>query len=898
MESLLETKEKPLLNRGLSSAKVPHFLVKWRGYPIKDATWEPRSALMLRCSDMVQAFEETRGRRTNTAIAPQSLAQSESPLPVGPEEDVVQSSVEVPAPEASEPPSYAIVNREQRNSCRTGSRSSRLAAQPRKSYDESKRRTATVASLSLLDHVGKGPSPRVRSTTAKKLRIALAPRSEWVAGRWWRRVDHRLMPTTPRALLSNFWIPIVEPVCLMTSTDTLSSIPTLKAVRLVGSLAVGDADQVRVVFYSSEKTYFSWYNRLSDGRLSSLSFPGGSVETVDHFYSSQGGVDIEETYLQACHRLLQTQLVCYPWAIRELVEGVVLRSPKGHRVVNGSEPHSRSCKVWLVSVPDLFDAAPRDPVTHVEAKWRTVPQLSSSLSLPSFDEWDMRSLVEHGLRYQPDRPLAIDVLAVVSGPSFLPVNGKQLMSMVANCVACQAPNLQRCTGCLRGTCCQPNPSCVVCCGLTTHGRKRPTQGQALGVEYKDPGHSSKQRRASAGNTPVLDRVAKASYAGDPHSHAADAMASMATGSGSADPLESSIDPTADYFGQRVSESPTSWAQRASATLSQVLGLIKSGLAMSPEGKLSVVNPAIIRQPQDKASTLSVLEPFVGSQCLRETKAQQALCAVLARVIWPEVLSTDKVAGQAWDPPVNSRSITRWNRKIRDLNGAICEAAGLDLRTVMKADGFKAITATGSLQLSTAMVGLNIPLKSDPTSASLSTVPMPSIPPTLFHAVTPSPTIPSSVLAPVGQSSPVDEPQLLEGILGASKGELESTLPLWPFLEPALRLIQDKEKTVDARLENRAFSRYLAEKAGESCYVLATSNERKLVLRVGWKAYHASFDAAYRVHRRALVPASWCSSDVSADIQRFYEDSFYHHKRLPVAERSVVTFGVELVRVIS
>ena len=197
-----------------------------------------------------------------------------------------------------------------------------------------------------------------------------------------------------------------------------------------------------------------------------------------------------------------------------------------------------------------------------------------------------------------------------------------------------------------------------------------------------------------------------------------------------------------------------------------------------------------------------------------------------------------------------------------------------------------------------MVGLNIPLKSDPTSASLSTVPMPSIPPTLFHAVTPSPTIPSSVHTPVGQPSSVDEPQLLERILGASEGELKSILPLWPFLEPALGLIQHKEKTVDARLENRAFSRYLAEKAGESCYVLATSNERKLVLRVGWKSYHASFGAAYQVHRRALVPASWCSSDVSADIQRFYENNFYHRKQLPVAERSVVTFGVELVRVIS
>ena len=754
VESLLEAGERPLLNRGLSSAKVPHLLVKWRGYPVKDATWEPRSALMLRCSDMVQAFEETRGRRTNTVGAPQSPAQSEDPVHERPGEDVVQSSIEVPAPEALDPPSYEQVNREQRKSSKnTGSRSSRLAAQPRKSYDESKRKTATIASLSLLDRIEKGPSPRVRSTTANKLRIALAPRSEWVAGRWWKRVNERSLPSTPHPSLSNFWVPIVEPVCLMTSTDALSSVPTLKEVRLVGSLAMGDADQVRIVFYSSsERTYFSWYNRLLDGGLSSLSFPGGSVETVDHFYSSQGEVDIEETYLQACHRLLQIQLVCYPWAIRELVEGVVLKSPKGHRVVNGSEPHSRSCKVWLVSVPDLFDAAPRDPETHVEAKWRTVPQLSSSLSLPSFDEWDMRSLVEHGLRYQPDPPLTIDVLAVVSGPSVPPFNGKQLMSMVASCAACQAPNLQRCTGCLRGTCCQPNPSCVVCCGLTQHGRKRPIQDQALGVEYEDHGNSGigmgwtgqgKQRRASVSNAPVLSRVAKASYAGDPHSHAADAMASMATGSGSADPLESTIDPTANYPGQRVSESPILWAHRASATLSQVVGLIKSGLAMSPEGKLSIINTTIIRQ-QGKPSTLSVLEPFVGSQCLRETKAQQALCAVLARLIWPDVLSTDKAASEAWDPPVNKRSISRWNRRIRDLNEDICKAAGLDLQTVMETDGFEAITATGSLQLSTAMVGLNIPLRSDTTSPPISTVPMPSIPPTLSHAVTPSPTIPSSV----------------------------------------------------------------------------------------------------------------------------------------------------------
>ena len=44
---------------------------------MKDATWEPRSALMLRCSDMVRAYEETEEEKA--APEPTDMDSTASP---------------------------------------------------------------------------------------------------------------------------------------------------------------------------------------------------------------------------------------------------------------------------------------------------------------------------------------------------------------------------------------------------------------------------------------------------------------------------------------------------------------------------------------------------------------------------------------------------------------------------------------------------------------------------------------------------------------------------------------------------------------------------------------------------------------------------------------------------
>ena len=38
VESLLEAESRPLANCRPGSREVPHLLIKWRGYPMKDAT--------------------------------------------------------------------------------------------------------------------------------------------------------------------------------------------------------------------------------------------------------------------------------------------------------------------------------------------------------------------------------------------------------------------------------------------------------------------------------------------------------------------------------------------------------------------------------------------------------------------------------------------------------------------------------------------------------------------------------------------------------------------------------------------------------------------------------------------------------------------------------------------
>ena len=41
------------------TGRTREYQVKWRGYPLSEATWEPRAPLMVRCSDMIRAFDGT-----------------------------------------------------------------------------------------------------------------------------------------------------------------------------------------------------------------------------------------------------------------------------------------------------------------------------------------------------------------------------------------------------------------------------------------------------------------------------------------------------------------------------------------------------------------------------------------------------------------------------------------------------------------------------------------------------------------------------------------------------------------------------------------------------------------------------------------------------------------------
>ena len=47
--------EKIINHRGPITSRS--FLIKWRGYPVKEATWEPRAPLMVRCSQMVREYD-------------------------------------------------------------------------------------------------------------------------------------------------------------------------------------------------------------------------------------------------------------------------------------------------------------------------------------------------------------------------------------------------------------------------------------------------------------------------------------------------------------------------------------------------------------------------------------------------------------------------------------------------------------------------------------------------------------------------------------------------------------------------------------------------------------------------------------------------------------------------
>ena len=100
-----------LKSRG--TGRTREYLVKWRGYPVREATWEPRAPLMVRCSDMIRAFDERQSPPepavvTTTFPLPvanppplpvgPAMAPTAPPLPVGPAMAPTALSLPVPAP--------------------------------------------------------------------------------------------------------------------------------------------------------------------------------------------------------------------------------------------------------------------------------------------------------------------------------------------------------------------------------------------------------------------------------------------------------------------------------------------------------------------------------------------------------------------------------------------------------------------------------------------------------------------------------------------------------------------------------------------------------------------------------------------------------------------------------
>ena len=87
-----------LKSRG--TGRTREYLVKWRGYPVREATWEPRAPLMVRCSDMIRAFDERQSPPEPAVVTttfPLPVANS-PPLPVGPAMAPTAPSLPVPAP--------------------------------------------------------------------------------------------------------------------------------------------------------------------------------------------------------------------------------------------------------------------------------------------------------------------------------------------------------------------------------------------------------------------------------------------------------------------------------------------------------------------------------------------------------------------------------------------------------------------------------------------------------------------------------------------------------------------------------------------------------------------------------------------------------------------------------
>ena len=87
------------------SARDRQYRVKWRGYPLKEATWEPRANLMIRCSDAVRDFDASLGTPASAAApsaAPAPASAAPAPAPSA-APAAAPAPAETPAPAAAAP---------------------------------------------------------------------------------------------------------------------------------------------------------------------------------------------------------------------------------------------------------------------------------------------------------------------------------------------------------------------------------------------------------------------------------------------------------------------------------------------------------------------------------------------------------------------------------------------------------------------------------------------------------------------------------------------------------------------------------------------------------------------------------------------------------------------------
>ena len=866
VEALLKAEDRPLANMGSTSAKVPHFLVKWRGYSLKETTWEPRSALMLRCSDMVQAFELTRGSAGATVDEVRSLSSQAETESVPSRASPNQLRHGRPRPTLL-PPARNVNTDELRSSTNTSSRSSRLAAQPRKDYDETRSRKAAVAAL--IGRFIEKPSGKSQPVT-----------SRWLAGRWWS--------STPLGS-THFWQPEVSAEAMLGESAQVASLEA--TTRKVAT------EWVYIVFFMENGRSYTWQLVGLYGQLNTFC-PGGQVLATDRFYSSNGVLDPVEARLQASHRLLQEHLVSYPWEIKELVEQVILKTPGGHVTTDSS---LGSSYWWVVLTPETFDAVPRDKELRSVAKWKSL--LGSKVMLsdtPMEAQCSLLKLREIGMKAQPDPPLAVDVLAALPGA----------LPSIETCRNCTRPVLTRCDGCLHGCCCQPNRSCVLC----RESEKVSTQDNAKsgGLRALTPVETSRGRSSSCnsmGDGPSMI----GSGPSELHDDAAETLLQLGTPKDEEVVIKDAIEV---FWGQAVGETPLEWAARADNAVVRFLNALHVIFMVNtnahlvsklPREQCSGMEEALEKHPffKDDRWWKELITFFEGSSPFREGKSRLAFCAVLGRLLWPTLLTSDLTAWIAVCPKMRNptaRGMTRWNGRVAALTDSICRAAGIDRNTWSPPGVTAAEIASprSQLRIPIMYVGRQTYETVEPSSFLIPGFTPEDVPSLEAAAL---PMAPPVIQAnPCGQGPSVVKIQqsfewLLSELMEASLSQLREMLHSWSFLEPALGLIENGSKTCDARLLNRSLSRKLRASANENCYVLAQSNRRELVLRVPRFYLYSSFGDAYAHHRRALVPESWCSSNELSDIQQFYESNFYRCP-IPAAPESVVVFDVQVVRVTS